>query len=343
MVKLAAIIAALGGCYGQPERLCDRVFISWAFPDHELDSGDDVSAEPGLQLDVRVNSELPPGRPARLFVTGPDDIEVEHPEIAVVDAAGQIRFAAVDVPFGSVLFRLETDDGCRLIQIADRRFILEDGGAPACDISFAPEPDAATALAPALVYHRLSDPDTTTPEIDVDVAVFAGRAGSEVTLLVTDVDAETTQILVATAGPGAEVSFPVALAEGDHAIRAVCRPADDFGGVPLSTATFPFIVDITAPDCALVSPAAAVTAGDDIDPQTPGVQIQMAGQTSSVDAIGSGAAFSSQLSGIIDGQPINAAGHSTAIATVSTDPAQQRYSFSVFDVAGNLCTDQATF
>ena len=341
MTAMTALVAALGGCGGQPERLCDRLFLSWAFPAHELTPADDVSDAPGLQIEVVINSELPPGRLARLFITGPDEIEVQHPEIAVVDFDGQIRFPAVDVPLGSVLFRLETDDGCRLVQTSQRRFVRDGLGDPACEISFSPEPETPTLLAPALVYNRLSDPDTATIEIDVDVEVFAGRPGSEVTLLFTDVDASSTSTEVAEVDAGGLASFSLALAEGNHAIRAICR--DDFGGVPLSTATFPFVIDITSPDCALLSPSAAVSAGDDIDPDTDGVQILLVGQTSAVDAVGANAAFFTQATGIIDGETINAAGQSTAVATVSTDPAEQRYSFSAFDIAGNLCTDQSTF
>jgi hypothetical protein len=339
LIPLAALVA---GCYGEPERLCDRVFISWAFPDHELTAADDVSDEPGLQIDVLLNSELPPGREATLFLVGPDEVEIEHPETVEVAGNGQILFRAVDVPVGSVLFRVRTDDRCRLIETSIRRFVLDELGRPACEISFSPEPTSRVELAPARVYNESSAGAGSA--VDVEVEVFTRRPEMSVSLLVTDVDAGATSVDSATVDAAALAAFPISLDEGRHAIRAVCE--NDFGGVPLSTATFELVVDTTAPNCALIAPSAAVTAGDDIDPGVAGVQIQMVGGTTSTDAIGGAAGFIAGPGGLpdtIDAAPINSAGQASVIATVSTDPADQSYTFIVFDAAGNACGSQATF
>lgn len=343
-LRLIPIAAVATGCfYSPPERLCDRLFISWAFPEHELSAADDVSADPGLQIDVVLNSELPAGRPATLFVTGPDEVEVQHPETARVGDDGRIVFSRVDVPTGSVLFRLQTDDGCRLIETADRRFVLDGLGVPACEISFDPEPVVRVGLAPALVFN--GSVSAVPGEVDIDVEVFTRRTDSSVTLLVTDVGAATTETLAGDVGASAQATFSQTLADGRHAIRAICESAPGFA--PLSTATFSLVVDTTDPDCELIAPSAAVTAADDIDPATPGVQIQMIGGTTSVDALGGAGGFIAGPGGgpsdVVDGEPINQAGQSTAIVTVSTDPGEQTYTFLAFDIAGNLCQTTESF
>lgn len=337
------IAALAAGCFhGEPERLCDRLFISWAFPDHELSSADDVSDEPGLQIDVLLNSELPAGRVATLFVIGPDGVEVEHPETIRVSDSGQLKFSSVSVPTGSVIFRVRTDDGCRLVETSIRRFVLDELGRPACEISFSPEPIVRVALAPALVYNSsfISAPGP----VDFNVEIFTRRPESEVTLLVTDVDAGSTTSTRQTVDAMALANFPLSLGDGRHAIRAICESSVDT--VPLSTATFDFVIDTIGPDCALVAPSDAVTAGDDIDPGTAGVQIQMVGGTTSVDAIGGSGGFIAGPGGLedlVEGEPINQAGQSTAIVTASTDPGDQTYTFIAFDIAGNLCQATETF
>jgi hypothetical protein len=341
-IRLIPLAAVAAGCYAPPERLCDRLFISWAFPDHELSTADDVSDAPGLQVDVVLNSQLPPGREATLFLIGPDDVEIEHPDRILVADSGQLLFPAVDVPTGSVLFRVRTDDGCRLVETSIRRFVLDEAGPPACEIAFSPEPIERAALAPALVYNESAV--KPSGNVEVDVEVFTRRADMEVTLLVTDVDSETTTSTRQAVDASALTRFPLALADGRHAVRAICE--NSFGGVPQTTATFELAVDTESPTCTLIAPDQAVTAGDDIDPESAGVQIQMVGGTASVDAIGGVAGFIAGPGGLpdtIDASPVNQTGQSTAIATVSTDPADQSYTFIVFDASGNVCGTVVNF
>jgi hypothetical protein len=337
---VGSLVATAVACYGEPDLLCDRVFVAWVFPDHEISSEHDVSPEPGIQIDVVVATSLPAGRPARLLVIGPDGVEAFHPEAVAVDDGGGIRFSAVDVPVGSVVFRLFTDDGCRPIETGNRRFVIDEAGPPACELAFDPAPSAVPALSPFQVLNGDDDGDPA-PGLELAVEVFTRRAGMEVTLLVTDVASGATATELGASDESGAAGFNLSLEDGSHAVRALCTGGPSDG--PLTTATFPLLVDTESPGCALIQPTGRVEAADDLDGDPDnGVQILMVGQTPSPDAIGAAAAFFAN--GILDGSTINSVGQSTAVVTVDIESGEpQDFAFTAFDLAGNRCTDSRVF
>jgi hypothetical protein len=340
-VALLAAAAAFA-CQDEPSLLCDRVRLIW--PAFNIDPSDDTSSAPGLQIDIALRSSLLPGSRGVLTVQAEDeDAEpVEHPEPAIADADGGLRFTDVSVPPGRVTLRLDVDNECGGAQSQRQPFVWDGLGYPTCEMAFGIEPAAVDGIEPARALRAEHDPDPDTPGVELPISIHAGRPDITVTLFALDEASGEEQVFEQEAGEDATAEFALALGEGPHALRAVCPwlPAE----LRPSSPTFRLLVDTQAPDCALVAPGGRVGAGDDLDPDEEGVQFEMQGRSQAADVVGQPGSFTAD--GVaLDGSPLDEDGLSTVVGTVSLDPpgAPQEFSFGTSDPAGNRCEDTATF
>jgi hypothetical protein len=337
---LLAAAATIIACQGQPSLLCDRVRLVW--PAFDIDTDDDTSPDPGLQIDFELRTSLLPGSRGVLTVQGEEGEPVQHPQPAVADEEGTLRFTAVTVPPGRVTLDLAVENECGESESVRQPFVWDGLGFPVCDIGFGVEPAVVEELAPLRVLRAEHDADPQTPGVELPVSVNAGRPDVTVTLYVLDVATGEEQAIEQDTGDDRAAEFAVALGEGEHALRAICPWAP--AGLRPSTPTFRFLVDTQAPDCALVAPTGRVAAGDDVDPDTDGVQFEMRGRSQADDVVGQPASFSAQGTEL-EGSALDEDGASSTTATIVLDPpgGAQELSFRTRDRAGNECEDAVTF
>jgi hypothetical protein len=337
---LLGAASAVIGCQGQPSLLCDRVRLVW--PAFDIDPSDDTSPEPGLQIDFDLPSSLLPGSRGVLTVQGEEGDPVQHPEPAVADDEGTLRFTGVTVPLGRVTFDLRVENECGESESVREPFIWDGLGFPACDMEFGVVPAVVDELAPLRVLRAEHDADPGTPGLELPVSVDAGRPDVTVTLFVLDAATGEEATIEQDTGDDLTAEFAVALGEGEHALRAICPWAP--AGLRPSTPTFRFLVDTQPPDCALVAPTGRIGAGDDLDPDTDGVQFEMRGRSDADDVAGQPALFTSQGEEL-EGSAVDEDGQSSTTATIVLDPpgGAQELSFRTRDRAGNQCEAAVTF
>ena len=341
---LAGLVCGLFGtsaCQPVPNSLCDGVLLTWGFDNHELGPRDDVSDAPGLQIDILLRSELDEGVEASMTVMGEDGSESLHPERAVADRLGQLKFMDVEVPIGRVVFEVETNNGCRDIRTRRIRNVLADDRRPVCEVTFNPEPAPVLGRLPVRAFGIDDDLDPLTTGTQVEIEVFTQLPEMEIRILALEIETGEQSIFESTSDENGRVRFPLSLGAGEQAVRALCA-----GGpteFPLSSATFPLLVDVERPDCTLIAPSTRVTLADDIDNDSSnGVQVVAVGQTSASDAIGTPSTFSINNS-VTEGR-VGVAGQTTAILTVPVGNGDaQNFSLQIADVAGNSCSATASF
>ncbi|HKE14540.1 MAG TPA: hypothetical protein VKB80_06735 [Kofleriaceae bacterium] len=312
------------------------------WPAFNIDPGDDTSPEPGLQIDFDLRTSLLPGSRGVLTVQGEEGDPVRHPEPAIADDEGTLRFTGVTVPLGRVTLDLTVENECGQSESVREPFVWDGLGMPACDMDLGVEPAVVDELAPLRVLRAEHDDDPGTPGIELPVLVDAGRPDVTVTLFVLDAATGEEEAIEQETGDDLTAEFAVALGEGEHALRAICpwEPA----GLRPSTPTFRFLVDTQPPDCALVAPTSRIAAADDLDPDADGVQFEMRGRSDADDVAGQPALFTSQGEEV-EGSALDEDGLSSTTATIVLDPpgGAQELSFRTRDRAGNPCEAAVTF
>ena len=340
MLLSALALTLMCGCLFEPSVFCDDTRIGWGFDNHEISTADDVSEAPGLQIDVVVLTALPEGKPATLTVIGEDEVENVHPGLARVGADGRIVFEEVEVPTGTVLFNLRSENDCREVESNNRRFVIDEGGPSVCELEFMPPTRPIAGHVPLRSYIRDDDQDPVLPQTQVDLRVFTSRAQMAIRLLLLNVDTQTPTIAERTTDETGSTTFNVSFGQGEVAIRALCT-----GGLnetAQSSATFPVLVDTIDPDCDLIEPSGRVVPADDIDGALAGIQIVAIAQTSDASSLGLEAGFSVNGADLEIGT-IGPAGQSTAIITVPIGGGAQDFQVTLPDLAGNTCTAIASF
>jgi hypothetical protein len=177
--------------------------------------------------------------------------------------------------------------------------------------------------------------------VQLSVHVVAGRPDMQVLLFVLDLDTGTEVKLEQESGDDLAADYDLTLPEGASAMRAVCHwtPA----GLSPSSITRRLFVDTRAPSCTLVEPTNRVQPTDDLDGEQPGVQFIMRGRSAAEDVLGQPATFTVNGTAF-DGGLIDDGGRAEVVATVDFQVGEpQELSFTVSDLAGNLCTASQSF
>lgn len=337
LVALALLGAA--GCQSQPSLLCDRSRVVWPF--FEIDTADDTSSADGIQIDLELNTSYLPGSAAYLTVAPEEGDPVAHPEPGTVAEDGRLSFREVTVPLGRVTLSLAIVNECGEGSSRRELYVWDGLGVPECTLTLSAEADPDTALAPLGVLRADQDADPGREGLQLTARVDAGRPDVRVLLFVLELASGIEQELEEESGDDLAVEHELTLAEGEHALRAVCHWAP--AGLSPSSITRRLFVDTRPPACILVEPTSRVTPADDLDDQQPGVQFLMRGRSPAPDVEGQPAAFSAD--GVtFDGGELDASGRAEAIATLDFEVgAPQELTFETSDAAGNPCVAAETF
>lgn len=332
------VVACVAACDGPPSLLCDHARVVW--PTREIEPADDVSPDPGIQVDLVLKTTLLPGTRGFLGVQGEDDEKpVVYPGSAVADQDGTISFSAVDVPYGNATLLLTVENDCGQRETSHDVFVWDGLGMPRCDLTPAATPADVAFYQPLQVLRAEHDADDQTPGLQMHFTASAGRPDMKVTLFALDVAGGAEQALAADVGEDGTVGYDLTLGEGEQALRAVCQwTAEDLRP---SSATLRYWVDTEPPDCALTAPTRRQVPGDDTDAGQDGIQFPISGHAGAADAVGEPALFEADGQSF-DGGIIDDSGDASATATVP-DAGAQVLVFSTQDHAGNPCSDTATY
>lgn len=325
-VALAGLLALVSGCGDGP--ICGDLVVVISSPaDGSNVTQDANAAEDGLQTDVEVTSNLPEGSSFTLTVTdGQSNVETYA---GTATASGNVTFSNVTLPYGGVTLEV-TGDGGDCGTEADTAQVTVSGSGDGCMVSIQETPVESDYYDPLPVLNTSNDSDDEAADFQANFDVVA-TAGAQVELFVLDVDeANEVSAGTMTADGNGETSFPVTLGQGRQAVRAVCGSD--------ASMTHTYYVD-TEVSCTLTAPAegATVTAADDEDSGTDGVQVTFTGSVGADDYDGESAGFAIN-SGAFTGTDI-ASMMSTGTGTF-TSSGTKTVSFTTTDYAGNVCTDE---
>lgn len=314
--------------------------VVWPF--FNIDPSEDTSPAAGIQIDLVLRSSVLPGSRAVLTVQGETGDPVEHPEPALADQDGLLVFSGVTVPVGRVLLAVAVENECGEVESSRRPYVWDGLGLPICELDLGVEPAVVEEIAPLSVLRAEHDADPEAPGVQLQVAVNAGRPDMTVSLFALDQSTSEQEVLSQESGDDLTGEFPITLDEGEHALRAICEwpPAE----LRPSSPTLHLLVDTQSPDCQLVAPTSRVTAADDLDPDSDGVQFELRGTSAAADVAGRSGLFTVQ-DGEFEGSEVDGEGETAATATIFLDPpgAPQMIGFRITDAAGNPCEDSVTF
>lgn len=219
---LPVLLLALGACRGEPELNCERVRFGW--PHFELDPSADVSSAEGIQIDIRLESDLLPNAPAKLSIEVTNS-EGEQERSVVAEARsesdGGLHFTDVTVPLGPIIFYIDAEDDCGKARSGRRTFVWDGLGMPQCELRLASEP-AADPQSGVRDLGAEHDEDEGTAGMQVEVIIDSGRPDMEVTLFAVDRESAGNQdfdVPVDEVGIGRQT---LTLPEGEQALRGVC-------------------------------------------------------------------------------------------------------------------------
>jgi hypothetical protein len=337
---LCFLIVTVVACHGEPTRKCDTDRVEWGFNDVTITPEEDVSPEPGIQINVSARTTLRPGTRLLLLI-GKSGGDPEPGPEAVVSATGTIEFDDVTVPTGTVTFVLRGDNGCKQEEFSTHIFVFDQFGDASCVLTL-PAAVESDVPPPATYLNAMSDSDPIQPGLQARFIVTTVRPDVQVELMVRDIPTGSEVDPVMPSSADGNAVFVLTLAEGSHAARALCRWAEI--PKPRASATLAFAVDTQPPDCALTAPTAAVTPADDLDGNLAnGIQFEVRARSEASDVAAEVPVFN--VVGTMDnGSPIDAAGQSQAVATLpNPPPALQTMSVSLRDHAGNPCTASVVF
>ncbi len=333
---VAVLLASLAGCDGQPELLCEGVRIVWAFEEAEFDSSDDVSDEPGIQVDIVIRTSLLPGTLVSMVVADEADNIVSTPAPILTDEEGDLLFEAVSLPIGQVTLVISAFNGCRDVDSTRVRTVWPTTARPGCEISLAIEPREIPFFAPLGVYNQNDDADPAANGLQLDVVIDTGIPKSAVTVFVRDVATATDEIIELTSDSAAMVTTRLTFGDGEQAVRSVCTAPT---GAINSSTTRRFWSDVAAPTCTFLLPAPGtiLSQSDDLDgdPQN-GIQFVVRGLAAGGDVEGEAAVF--DVDDVVFTPPSLDETGETEIEVTIADAGNQARTFSAVDHAGNSCS-----
>lgn len=333
---LAGALVANGGCGDGPICASEIVIVISSIADGDTVTTD-VSPEPGVQINVPIRSNLREGDVVTLIVSDPMGTELER-LTTESDADGDAEFASVNVSAGLVVLRAEAAAGDCGIGADEVQFNVLEGGA--CGLSVREGLLESDYYAPLPVLNTSNDSDMVLPGFQANIDVSTSE-NSAVELFVLDIDSATENSAgVVSADALGVATFPLTLAEGRQALRAVCVSGV---GSQSASATVPLLVDTNAPVCTFAFPADGSSIipqmDEDGDPLN-GTQVTLIG---SADALGGndveGEVATFMVNGMaIDGTLLDASGQSTSTAQASFDNVGIfSLAFTAQDRAGNVC------
>jgi hypothetical protein len=320
---LLLLLLFSAACQGEPKKLCDAAKVIWEFNDVSVSPKDDVSPEPGLQIDVSARTSIRPGTVLQLLIAKGDEAPMPGPE-AVVGPDGRVIYPAVTLPNGEVTLTLQGNNGCQMVQFSHQLFVFDDRGDATCVLSVR-EPVVSADSPPEQFLNAAADSDPIAPGFQAHFLVDTGRPAIDVQLLALDIATRVETNLRQLSDTTGHAVFAVTLQEGKQAIQAICRWQEVPS--PRPSATLSFTVDTIAPDCRITRPTAAVQSGPFV----------IGGATTATDAFGTVPVFVVE-GAQFNGTPVDSTGQSTAVATMpSPAPLAQRMSITLHDRAGNPC------
>ncbi|HLT09992.1 MAG TPA: hypothetical protein VK028_04205, partial [Micromonosporaceae bacterium] len=247
---VAVAVLLVAGCDGPPSLLCDRARVVWPFLD--VDPSDDLDpGTEGIQVDVALRTTLIPGTAGYLSIVPEQGEAASHPQVGVVAEDGALEFQGVTLPVGRVTLALVVENECGQASTSRTIYVWDGLGVPQCELTTVPAATEVPELEPLAVLCAEQDGDPDAPGVQVEVAVATGRPDMTVTLFAVDPTGAGTR-MDQEAGEDREARFPVDLADGEHALRAVCHWAPE--DLHPSSITRWLWVDASAADCAVVEP-----------------------------------------------------------------------------------------
>lgn len=315
------------------------IVISSPSDGSEISESDDVDDQtPGIQIDVSVRSDgLPEGTEVTLTINGA--VQANTIEL---DAAGRGTFAGVTVSTGTLTLEVEAR-GCVTDDEPQGRLVTDSisigvVGEVACALAIVPAPLANEFYDPFPVLNASLDQNPALPGFQGAVEVTTTE-GFTVELFVQQIPGAEASVGSETAGAGGIATFSdVTLGENTQAVRAVCTSTGGGAqGASLSTAVF---VDVTAPTCTLVDPAAGVTVipALDEDPSTPAtVELTLSGTViGDDDTAGEPTTFRVGMNSF-EGSAVASNGNASGLGSFSS-PGTIEVAIAGQDHAENPCT-----
>jgi hypothetical protein len=333
LALVAALAAVPLGCGDGP--ICaSEIVVVIASMSNGDDITNDTSADPGVQIDVPVRSNLKQGDTVTLRVMDAAGQEVATRELTS-DGNGDVLFQGVDVPPGQVTLRVEgssRDCGSGADQIQ-----VNVIGTAACQLAIREGLLESDFYAPLPVLNTINDSDGSLPGFQANIDITTSP-GYDVELFVLDVASgiETSAGAVSADGEGL-ASFPLTLAQGRQVLWAECVSSS--GTRSDSSGNTSVFVDTEAPTCDLVYPTAGSTIIPDMDADgdpANGTQITLIGAAAGDDIDGEIAIFTIGDMDL-EGSPLDSSGQSMVEASFN-DVGSYELGFRITDHAGNVCS-----
>ena len=305
----------------------------------ELDASQDIdSGRPGIQIDVIVVTNIGPGQAVQLEIDANGNMSTLN---AQTDSNGDARFQSVDMPNGAVTLQATSTSRCG--EGFSNSISVTVSGSAGCELTIAEGPIDVPFYAPIPVLNQNNDSDVATPDFQATIVVNTDPEAN-VRILSSDIETGDETELVSGPATGGIATFPLTLAQGQHALQATCETGPVSGISPTTTV----FVDTTPPTCELTRPEENVTvipSFDEDGDEDNGIQFIWTGSADSGadnDILGEPVEFSKD--GLVfEGTSIDEDGLSSSVDFGAfTDPGDAVVSFTTQDHALNTCTDEFT-
>ena len=338
-VVLTSLLGLLWSYCGDGIRCPDVVDLSIQPVPSQLDASRDIDdGRPGIQIDVTVATNIGPGQAIQLEINANGNVSILN---AQTDSNGDARFQSVDMPNGEITLQATSSTRCGSGESNAISVIVS--GSAGCELAIAEGPIDIPFYSPIPVLNQNNDSDVATPDFQANVVVNTD-VDANVRIFTSDITTGEETELVAGPATAGVASFPLTLAQGQHALRATCETGP-VSGISSTTTVF---VDTVPPTCELTKPEENVTVIPSFDEDGDadnGIQFTWTGSADSGfdnDILGEPATFSKD--GLVfDGTSIDEDGLSSSVEPGAfTDPGDAVVSFTTQDHAQNACTDEFT-
>ncbi len=292
---------------------------------------------PGIQIEVRVQTNLTNGAEVGLMVTSTTG---STPYTETADANGVATFTNITVGEGE--FTLDATAADSTCGNANTSITATAADTIACLPTLREGGVTTDFYGSVLVLNQSLDTNASQQDFqgNIDVATLAGY---QVSIIVTDPATGTeTTIAQGAADTTGTLSAAATLPQGIVSIRAEC--INSSGNIQLASTPLTFRVDTEAPSCQLTAPAASavVLPTDDTDNDASnGTQFVFSGEVTGDDVEGEVPSFAFD-STVLDGSAIDSSGASSVTVTLSNDGSFQA-TFTAQDRAENTCSASNDF